>query len=491
MKRICCAGALLIALLLPACAAEEQTDAPENSAPLAATVQLVATPTLDATATITPTFTKTATPTITPTFTKTPTPTTTPTPLPVINLSACAPIWQPGYYKIIADIKTPQFDCFQVQGHNIVIDCDNHLITGNNFQGYAFFVLKFRRPLIEETPTNVEIKNCRVTKHRTGIFVGGANNLYLHHNDLSGNYDDVNQDRFGIFLGQAEGGGIRLDTVRGGRVEFNTTNREAVGIDARDSDNIAIRNNTASFNSAWGINLINTSNSEIANNTTENNIRYCAWGTGVVARGCDAGGIILQDGSSNNVVKENNVTGENGNGIFIKAHASRCGNNNVIQKNKIIDAVYNAIEFSFCKDNQVLENELSGSFDAVWFGFSTNTIVRGNTIRNMRNHGINSINSRGSVIENNKIANAGEGIYFSYLQWDPKAFFFLPPSPDQYAQRDNTISNNTLADNAVAAIRVSDYLNSRVFDNVFANNAKNIWVEGKTDGSMIVEGNGH
>ncbi len=491
-RRFITVTALATVILLSGCAAAESPEqaAPANALAAAPTVAAVEPGAPEATPALEPTATPTSLLTPIPTETPVPSPTITPTPQPVVNLGGCAPIWQPGYYKIVADIKTPQFDCFQVQGHNIVIDCDNHLITGNNFQGYAFFVTKFRRPLVEETPTNVEIKNCRVTKHRTGIFVGGGNNVYIHHNDLSGNFSDVNPQGFGNFLGQSEGGGLRLDTVRGGVVESNTTNKQAIGIDVRDSDSIIIRHNTASYNSAWGINLINTSNSDIHNNVTENNIRYCAWGNGTVGRGCDAGGIILQDGSSNNVVRENVLQGENGNGIFIKAHASRCGNSNRIQNNKIVDAVYNAVEFSFCKDNQVLNNEMSGSFDAVFFGYTTGTVVRGNRISTMQNHGIISANSRGSVIEGNAIANAREGIYFYYTRWDPKEYFFLTPTPDQYALRDNVITGNTLTENNIAGIRLKDYMRSRVENNTFGGNAKNIWVEGSTEGSVIAEGNG-
>ncbi|MBI3913558.1 MAG: right-handed parallel beta-helix repeat-containing protein, partial [Chloroflexi bacterium] len=181
------------------------------------------------------------------------------------------------------------------------------------------------------------------------------------------------------------------------------------------------------------------------------------------------------------------VTGDNGNGIFIKAHAQRCGSGNIIQNNKILNAVYNAIEFSFCKDNQVIGNELVGSYDAIFFGFTTGTVVRNNTIRDMRNHGIISFNSRGSIIEGNQVVNAREGIYLYWATWNPKEFFFLTPTPDQYAVRDNTIVNNTLTENTVAGIRLTHVIQSRVANNVFANNAKNLSVEGKSDGTIITD----
>ncbi len=404
--------------------------------------------------------------------------------LPMIALQACSEIWQPGYYKLQNDIKTLGQDCFYIQSNNVVFDCDNHTIEGRNFQGYAFFVRKFGFPFLQ-TPNNVEIKNCRIHNHRTGIFVGGGNNIYIHHNDLSDNFTDVDKRRFGEFLGQSEGGGLRLDTVVGGRVENNSANNSAIGIDLRDSSQIVVRNNTASNNSAWGINLIHTSNSEISNNTVRDNIRWCTWGNGTVGRGCDAGGIIIQDGSSHNLIKGNIVEGDNGNGIFIKAHFMRCDDNNTIQGNKITNAVYNGIELGFCKGNKAIGNEITGSIDGILFGFDSNTEIRSNVISNMNNHGITSWNSRGAIVDRNQIINAREAILFFWDKWDLKQFSFLAPSPDQYASRDHVISNNILRDNAVAAIHLLNSTNNRVTGNTFTNNGRDFWLEGQVQGNII------
>lgn len=437
--------------------------------------------------------TGTATPTLTPSVTSTPSgteqgsPTRVPTKLPQISLGACATIWEPGYYKLTGDIKTPEYDCFYIQSHNVVLDCDNHTIEGNNYQGYAVFVRKWGFPF-QQTPSNIEIKNCKVQHQRTGIFVGGADNVHIHHNNLSENLNTVDKAKFGIFLGMTEGGGLRLDTVKGGVVEYNTTDHEAIGIDVRDSDNIVVRNNTVTGNSAWGISLLNTSHSQVVRNTARDNIRYCAWGDGTVGRGCDAGGIILQDGASFNVVADNTVVGENGNGIFIKSHASRCGSYNEIRNNTITDAVYNAIEFSFCTGNKVVANTITGSYDAIWFGFSSNTEVRDNVIANMNNHGIIAYNSRDSQVENNRITNSREGIYFYWDTWDAKRFFFLTPTPDNYASKNNLIQNNSLRDNAVAGVHLTNSSQNRVIGNTFVNNGRAVWTDGKSEGNLISSG---
>lgn len=401
----------------------------------------------------------------------------------VLNLTSCdQTIWVPGTYRLANDVKMTKYDCFYIQSSNVTIDCENRLVEGMNFTGYGFFIKRYG--LFQEMPTNIEIKNCKISRFLYGIFAATGNNINVHHNDLSANKDDIDpKTRGGKFLGLTEGGGVRFNSVNGGRIENNTTTQEAIGIDIRDSERIIVRNNTSSGNSAWGINLLNTSNSQVLTNTLRDNLRWCPWGNGQVGPGCDAGGIILQDGSSHNIVRENAILAGNGNGVFIKAHGLRCGNDNTIENNKILDSVINGIEFSFCDGNKVIGNEIARSLDAIWFGFSSNTEVRGNSITEMTNHGIISYNSRNSTIADNKIVNSREAIFFYWDTWDPKAFTFLAPSPDKYASRDNLIINNTLEGNSAAAIHLSNSIGNRLVNNKFIMNPKNIWLEGKIDGT--------
>jgi len=404
-------------------------------------------------------------------------------------LGDCAEIWQSGYYKMYADFKTKmkRFDCMIVQASDVVIDCDNHTVEGMDRQGHGFWIRKYGFPILQ-APNNVEIKNCKVSNARDGVFAEAGTNIYIHDNNFSNNYDDTDSRRYGTFLGLTEGGGIRLDNVQGARIENNTTNNGAIGIDVRNSDSIIIRNNTASNNSAWGVHLLNTQQSEVSGNTLKDNVRYCTWGSGVVARGCDAGAIMLHDGASRNTVRNNAISGANGSGIFVKAHNLRCGDDNVIQNNKINDALYNAIELGFCTGDQVLGNEITGNgstYVGISFGFATNTAIRNNKISGMRNQGINAWNSRGTTIDGNLISASHEGALLSWGEWDPKQFGFLSPSPDRYASRDNTITNNTFRDNALAGIHLLNSIQNQVTNNTFANNAKNVWVEGKNDGNVI------
>ena len=472
-----------------------------TTAPAAPTAQ----PTIASPATATPANTPppapTSTPTVPPTATAThtpaPTATTAATPLPVYGVNQCTEIWQPGYYKLTADIKSPWGkDCFSIGSHNVVFDCDGHSIEGDvnpkNIKGkqygyYGFFVKKFNWPLLE-TPTNIEIKNCKVLHHKVAIFVGSGNNVYIHDNNLSDNRDTTDDRRMGDFLGTlTDGGGVRLDSVNGARIENNISDNADVGFDVRDSANVIIRNNRAWKNSAWGVSFLNVTNSQVISNTVRDNIRSCIWGDGKsIARGCDAGGIFLTDGASNNMIRDNQVLGDNGNGIFIKAHGQRCGDNNTIQNNKIIGAVWNAVEFSFCTGNKIIGNEIADSTDAVFFGFTKDTEIRNNVVRNMKNHGLISWNSRGSIVTGNDIATSRIGIYFYWDGFNVKNFPFLTPTPESYPSRDNLFEGNVLRDNTVAGIRLSNSIYNKVQNNTFGNNARNVWADGKMDGNVIL-----
>ena len=92
------------------------------------------------------------------------------------------------------------------------------------------------RSIGSQIPDDIEIRNCHLSNFQYGIYVESGTNLVVRDNDSSENYDDTNPtDRSGVFLGMVEGGGIRLNKVLDALIASNTTNRQAIGIDLRDS----------------------------------------------------------------------------------------------------------------------------------------------------------------------------------------------------------------------------------------------------------------
>lgn len=434
-------------------------------------------PNATATPTLTPSPTRTPAPTRTPGPTRTPAATATPV---TASLGGCGDINQPGAYTLGTNLSS-QGDCLNIRANDVVLDCKGLSVTGTGFNGYGIAVRLVG--LIPQRTNDVEVRNCNVSGFRYGIYAEGSTNISIHDNNVSSNFPDVDGRRYGNFLGMAEGGGIRLNNTIGGQIKNNTTNDQAIGIDVRGSSNIQISGNQSSNNTAWGINLWQTSSSEISGNTTGGNIRYCTWGAGTVGPGCDAGGIAMQYGSSGNLVTNNQVTAGNGNGIFIKAHAMPCGNNNVIANNTISASMYNGIEIGFCSGTQIVGNTISNGLDGIWMGFAVNTTIKSNTIQNQNNHGIISNHSHDNLIANNTLVNDNEAMFFYWDQVDPRDFGWL--NVDQYHSFNNTMSGNIVNNNVGAGIHLKNSTGNQITGNTLSNNRRNYWLEGDTSGNNI------
>ncbi len=374
-------------------------------------------------------------------------------------------------------------DCLKIQASQVVLDCAQHTLRGTNFTGYGISIRRYGL-LGAQAPTQVQVQNCRLTNFHTGIWVEAGSQLVIRDNDSSGNYDDVDPaTRFGKFLGMTEGGGIRLNHTTDSQVLNNATTRQAIGIDVRYSSGVVVRGNTASENSAWGVNLVRTQNSQVSYNATANNVRKCTWGAGEVGYGCDAGGIAIQDGSNGNTIANNQVTGRNGNGIFIKAHALPCGSNNSIVGNTITGVYYNAVELGFCPGNKVNDNVMGEGLDGVWLGYAHNTEIKGNTISNMRNHGVISANSRNNVVSGNQIVSSNEGLFFYSERYEGNPQFAWLPAGD-YRSHSNCLCGNTFQSNAIA-VHLLDSTHNQVTGNIFQNNGRTFLVQGNGDGNNL------
>jgi parallel beta-helix repeat protein len=382
----------------------------------------------------------------------------------VYDIAGCGSINAPGLYRLAVSL-TSQWDCIQINSDNVVHQIGNVLS---------------QRPA-----RNIEIRNCKSQKHKYGVFIDAADNLYIHDNELSNHFRDTDERNFGQFLGLSEGGGMRLGTTTNALIANNITDNNAIGIDIRNGSGITVRGNRANGNSAWGIHLYNVQFSELSDNTAADNLRYCTWGNGTVGPGCDAGGIMLQSGSSRNVIKNNTITGANGNGIFVKAHGTACGDGNTIQGNTIRGSLYNAIELSFCRDNKIAENRINDSLDGIWLGFAKNNELVGNQIQDLANHGIISWNSSDNNISTNTIVNSREGLYFYSGEYDREQFFFVQGSPEDHASRGNCLCDNTLLNNVVAAIHLNNSFRNQITQNRLTNNGVNFVMEGNTAGNII------
>lgn len=402
----------------------------------------------------------------------------------VYDIAGCGSLNAPGLYRLATSL-TSQWDCIQINSDNVIFDCQGYSLNGTDFNGYGVVVHQIGNVLSQRPARNIEIRNCKSSKHKYGIFIDAADNLYIHDNTLTGNFRDTDERNFGQFLGLSEGGGMRIGATTNALIANNQADTSAIGIDVRNSSGVTVRGNRASGNTAWGVHFYNVQFSEISENTTADNLRYCTWGNGTVGPGCDAGGIMLQSGSSKNVIKNNTITGSNGNGVFIKAHGTACGDGNTIQGNSISGSLYNAIELSFCRDNKIAENRVSNSLDGIWLGFAQQNAVVGNQLQDLANHGVISWNSSDNNISTNRITNSRQGLYFYSSDYDREQFFFVQGSPEDHTSRGNCLCDNTLLSNAVAAIHLNNSLRNQITNNRLTNNGINFMMEGNTAGNII------
>lgn len=406
----------------------------------------------------------------------------------VYDIGGCGTITAPGLYRL-AQTLVSQWDCIQLFSDNVIFDCQGYALNGRDGNGYGVVVHQVGNVLSQRPARNIEIRNCKSSHHKYGIFIDAADNLYVHDNTLTDNFRDTDERNFGVFLGLAEGGGIRVGSTTNALIANNHIESSAIGIDVRNSSGVTVRGNTANQNTAWGVHFYNVQFSEISENHAADNLRYCTWGNGTVGPGCDAGGIMLQAGSSKNVVRDNVISGSNGNGIFIKAHGTPCGDANTIEGNTISGALYNAIELSFCRDNVLAGNHISNSLDGIWLGFATkNTINAGNDLRDLANHGIISWNSRDNNVSTNSITNSREGLYFYSGDYDREQFYFVQGAPEDHISTGNCLCDNTLVGNVAAAIHLNNSLKNQITNNRLTNNGVNFVMEGNTAGN-IIEGN--
>jgi parallel beta-helix repeat protein len=380
-----------------------------------------------------------------------------------VVLSGCGTLDAPGEYVLAADVSS-KGDCIKIVAGDVSLDCNGSRIEGKEFIGKGVMV---------NTPApRIEIRHCRISNFLYGVEIQHGNTIHVHHNDLSNNFDDTHGSRHGAWLGLVDGGGIRVNHSTEIRIESNSANAGANGIDVRDSARVLIRGNTTNRNSANGIVLTNTSDSSIEENTVNDNLRWCTFPTergDVVVPGCDSAGIMLQDGSSRNRVLKNVLLGPNGDGIFLRNHTTRCGDDTVIEHNEIIGAVWNSIEAGFCARIRIANNVFAKSKYGLWISFMDEVTVENNTFAEMEHAGIVLKNLHHARVQKNTFLNTTTGILLTGSTDDEKFGWTLRHPFAYYRSHSNIITHNSFAELTQAAVHLSNSTTNQISANVFRN----------------------
>jgi parallel beta-helix repeat protein len=175
--------------------------------------------------------------------------------------------------------------------------------------------------------------------------------------------------------------------------------------------NIKIQNTVIS-NSTYGIELVNSDNCIISDNTLTNNRYY---------------GLLLTEDSDNNKIENNDIV-ENYNGIFIGDYATYDCEENEVVKNNIALNFENGIYLSCTDENIVTKNTIQkngldwphiGGGIYIWNDADRNNIF-GNIIEDNK-YGIVISDGTSNKISNNHIVNSTEiGIYLDRSSYHTK-----------------------------------------------------------------------
>jgi parallel beta-helix repeat protein len=215
------------------------------------------------------------------------------------------------------------------------------------------------------------------------------------------------------------GAGICLEDCYRCTVQGCVARRQQNGILLDRCWDCFVCDNDMSFLSGWGLALWRS----CSNSVVGNRFDWCVRGYshGVYARGQDSAGILVFEQSSSNSFVGNSAT-HGGDGFFLYAGhetLNRTGqggcNSNLVTRNDFSHAVANAIEATFSRGNRFRKNRCDDSNYGVWAGYSYETSIRGNQIRDNSIAGVAIEHGMDNRIVGNSFEGNPKGVY---LWWD-------------------------------------------------------------------------
>jgi parallel beta-helix repeat protein len=269
---------------------------------------------------------------------------------------------------------------------------DQVTIVGGTVQGYRH---------------NVRIEGGR--GHRvTGIDVSRSREEARHgtperfdERDWLDIFDPEVFERYGV--------GLYLKWTDAAAVTNVTARRAQNGIGLFGARGTYLADNDVSDNSGWGIHLWRASHSTIVRNRAHHNVR-CE--TPAYSRGCDSAALLLREQSDSNVVADNDLR-YSGDGFFLSGHRPRVKPSvgNLVVRNDATGSPHNAFESTFSWGNSFIDNRADSSGYGFWLGYSSNNVVRGNSIIGARQAGIAIEHGSDNTVAANVIIGGPVGIH--------------------------------------------------------------------------------
>lgn len=363
---------------------------------------------------------------------------------------------RPGVYEL-PDVWRK--GALMIEADDVVIDFQGAVITAggdvtgrlDQLEGYGILIRNRR---------NVTIRNAVVRGYRYNIFVSGCENVRIENCDVSYSRSHRIWDRGAprdewVVLRNVNdwrtyGAGVWFERVRDGVIQNCRACSAQNGIVLVESDRCLITQNDCAFNSGWGLAFWQSCDNTIAWNRAD----FCdrPW-AGVL--GGDSAGLIVSGSSHRNFFVDNSLT-HGGDGFFLtgtsepttEAWSQRrlmegsC-DDNVIAYNDGSWCPANSFEGTFAFRNVYYRNQANDSGYGFWLGFSCDSPVLDNDVRDNRVAGVAIEHGARNAIEGNRfLGNRQCGVHLYARQAQPHA--------ECYPSRELEIRDNVIRDSRVA-----------------------------------------
>jgi parallel beta-helix repeat protein len=303
----------------------------------------------------------------------------------------------------------------------------------------------------------VEITGGIIRGFRYGIRIEGGRGHRITGSDLSGSrkQDLVStattyseRDWLDIFRPdtfEQYGGGVLLKWTDGVSVTGVVARGGQNGIGLFGARGSYLADNDVSSNSGWGIHLWQSSRNVIVRNQAHHNVR-CE--SASYSRGCDSAALLLRERSDSNLITDNDLS-HSGDGFFLSGHRPlvQPSIGNIVVRNDATYSHHNAFESTFSAWNTFLENRADSSNYGFWLGYSTGSIVRGNTIVGSRATGIAIEHGSDNEIASNVIIGGQVGIHLfaPQAQHEKSANYRIHDNTLAKLEQGIVLENTTLA----------------------------------------------
>lgn len=329
---------------------------------------------------------------------------------------------QNGIYHI-NNGKTVSAAVIEIAGNNIVVDFNNAVLDGNvngtlpdKFFGTAVIITGGK---------NITIKNLRARGYKVALMAKDIEGLVIEHCDFSYNYrqhlnSTQQEEDAGDWMSYHHnekdewlryGAAIYLRGCHKAQVHDNIVTGGQCALMLTQCDSGMVYNNNFSFNSGIGVGMYRSSSNKIIGNKLDFNVR--GHSEGVYNRGQDAAAILVFEQCNKNVCAYNSAT-HSGDGFFLWAGQTTMDsgeggcNDNLIFKNDFSYAPTNGVEVTFSR-NRISTNRIEGCDNGIWGGYSYNTPVIFNDIRDCK-MGIAIEHGQDNEIQSNWFKNCGTAV---------------------------------------------------------------------------------